>query len=328
MGPGHGKALLDELKPFRHHRIEQITVNSLEEAQRAVESNQALGAIWIPANYTDSLEARVEEGFEAENGTVDDSTIRLYIDNSAYMYSLELVNALLKTFTDFAKKTFHSRDTNMLEMPITVETTELSRDYRFSDYYMPGYFLLFMYISQITMASLTLTQECKDGLFERSLIAGVSHELVYFSHIITSFILSLLQLLLLDVTAFVFFDSPSHSSVWLRYSFFLLESLNAMSLGFVISSLISNELACLILVWFVTIPQILSSGIFWPLESLAKPVNYLFHLWPLTAPVKTIRHILLQGWDLSNQQVQYGFLSSGIPMIFFFYLALLIFKFK
>lgn len=293
-----------------------------------MENNKAIGAIWIPENYTQSVELRIEDGFTADNVTVEDSTIRVFLDNSHFLLSIEFYTSLLESFTNFARKLFQAKDMDTLEIPIKVETTELSKDYRFNDYYMPGYFLLFVYISQVTMAALTLNKERKDGLFERSLIAGVSHELVFFSHIITSFLISTIQLLLLDLIAFVLFENPSNSNYWLKFSLFMLESLNAMSLGFVISAIIDSEAACLILVWFITIPQCLSSGIFWPLESLSKPFNYLFYLWPLSVPIKTIRHIMLQGWDLSNIHVQYGFLSIGIPMIFFFYMALIFFKRK
>lgn len=326
--PGYGNEFIRQLKQVRDYAIQPTMHSSWESALKAVHNRSALGAIWIPNNYTESFDIRIEDAFNADNATVDNSTIRLYMDNSMYVQSLEFVHTLLESFTDFSKTVFKEKDMQAIEFPVELEMTELSKDFRFRDYYMPGYFLLFMYIAQITVASLTLTQERKDGLFERSLVAGVSHELIFISHIVTSCIISIVQIVLLDLTAFGMFTNPNNGSYWLHFVFFLLQSLNAMSLGFVISSLIDHEVACLILVWFITIPQILSSGVFWPLESIQKPYMYIFYLWPLSIPVSTIRHIVLQGWDLSNVHVQYGFLSSGIPMIFFFYAALLIFKHK
>ncbi|KAJ6219281.1 hypothetical protein RDWZM_005093 [Blomia tropicalis] len=326
--PGYGEEFIKQLKMVRRYTIQPTRYESLDLAIEAVHNGSMLGALWIPKNYTESLDTRLDEAFAADNETVEGSTIKLFMDNSMYIESLEFFNALVESFQDYSKKIFREQDNYGVDIPIEIEMTKLSENFRFSDYYFPGYFLLFMYISQITVASLTLTQERKDGMFERSLIAGVTHELVFISHIITSCIISIIQILLLDLTAFVWFDYPNNSTFWLQFSFFILLSLNAMSIGFVISSLINNEVACLILVWFITIPQILSSGIFWPLESIDRPLVYLFYLWPLSIPVNTIRHIMLRGWDLSNEYVQYGFLSSGIPMIFFFYAALLIFKHK
>ena len=326
--PGYGKEFINQLKHVRRYAIEPVMYDSWQSAINAVHNRSALGAIWIPNNYTESFDIRIEDAFNADNGTVDNSTIRVFMDNSMYMDSIEFMNTMLESFTDFSKSIFKEKDMHTIEFPIKIELSELSKNYRFSDFYLPGYFLLFIYISQITMASLTLTQERKDGMFERSLIAGVSHELVFISHIITSCIISIIQIILLNLTAFGLFNNPNNSSFSLLLGFFLLQSLNAMSLGFVISSMIDSEVACLILVWFITIPQILSSGVFWPLESIGRPFIYIFYLWPLSIPVQTIRHIMLQGWDLSNVYVQYGFLSSGIPMIFFFYAALLIFKRK
>ncbi|XP_027199349.2 ABC transporter G family member 20-like [Dermatophagoides pteronyssinus] len=326
--PGYGKLFIDAMKSVRGHLIQPKFYNSLEEATNTIQRREAIGAIWISENYTDAIDIRIEDGLSADNETIEDSTIRIFIDNSYYILSIEFYTTLLQSFGDFSRQLFHSKYMDLLEVPIKMEKTALSEDYRFKDYFMPGYFLLFLYISQITIASLTLNKERKDGLFERSLIAGVSHELVFFSHIITSLVISIVQLWFLDIIAFALFDNPSNSSYWLKFSLLLLESLNAMSLGFVISSSINSEISCLVLVWFITIPQCLSAGVLWPLESLSQPFNYLFYLWPLSIPVKTIRHIMLQGWDLSNIHVQYGFLSIGIPMILFFYIALIIFKRK
>lgn len=199
-----------------------------ESALKAVHNRSALGAIWIPDNYTESFDIRIEDAFNADNATVDNSTIRLYMDNSMYVQSLEFVHTLLESFTDFSKTVFKEKDMQAIEFPVKLEMTELSKDFRFKDYYMPGYLLLFMYIAQITVASLTLTQERKDGLFERSLVAGVSHELVFISHILTSCIISIVQIVLLDLTAFGIFTNPINGSYWLHFVFFLLQSLNAM----------------------------------------------------------------------------------------------------
>lgn len=202
--------------------------SSWESALKAVHNRSALGAIWIPNNYTESFDIRIEDAFNADNATVDNSTIRLYMDNSMYVQSLEFVHTLLESFTDFSKTVFKEKDMQAIEFPVELEMTELSKDFRFRDYYMPGYFLLFMYIAQITVASLTLTQERKDGLFERSLVAGVSHELIFISHIVTSCIISIVQIVLLDLTAFGMFTNPNNGSYWLHFVFFLLQSLNAM----------------------------------------------------------------------------------------------------
>lgn len=202
--------------------------NSWEATIKAVHNRSALGAIWIPNNYTESFDIRIEDAFSADNDTVDNSTIRLYMDNSMYMQSLEFVHTLLESFTDFSKSIFKEKDMHAIEFPIKLEMTAISKDYRFRDFYMPGYYLLFIYISQITVASLTLTQERKDGLFERSLIAGVSHELVFISHIITSCVIAFVQILLLDLTAFVIFDNPNQGTFALQFGFFLMQSLSAM----------------------------------------------------------------------------------------------------
>lgn len=319
---------VNQISPHRQFAIKPYKYDSLSSALDAIKNHEVMAALYIPKNYSEFLDQRIEEGFMAENETIEESTLHLYLDNTVYMYGVEYGNIILESFVNFSKKVFNDKNLTSVMSPFDIEMTPMSKNLLFKDYYLPGYFMYFLYSSQVVVASLTLTQERKDGLYERSLISGVSHELVFFSHVISSALISMVQILLVNLTGFVLFDNNQNGSFWFSFAFLLLQSFNAMSIGFVISALIDAEIACIILVWFITIPQILSSGLFWPIESVGLPYTYLFYLWPLTIPVKVIRRIMLRDWGLDHEFVQYGVLTSALPMFFFFCVALLIFKRK
>lgn len=319
---------MNQIQLHRNYKVKPTIHSTLESAIRSVENREVIAALWIPKNYSDSMDARLEEGLYAENDTIDASTIKVYMDNTIFLYGLEFKNIMLDSMLNYSKVLLAEKNMSSILTPFDIEITPKSKNLGFKDYYLPGYFIYFMYVSQIVVASLTLTQERKDGLYERSLVSGVTHELVFISHIVTSFIISVAQLLLLYYTIFGLFDNTNNGSFWFTIFFFLLATLNAMALGFLISALIDTEIACIILVWFITIPQILSSGMFWPIQSVAKPYVYLLYLWPLSIPTKIIRRIMLRDWDYTNSFVQYGILSTAVPMLVLFLFALVIFKRK
>lgn len=325
---GYGQDFLNQIQMHRQYKVKPVMHPTLESAVRAVENREVISAMWIPKNYSDSMDARIEEGLSAENDTIEASTIKVFMDNTIFLYGLEFKNIMLNSMLNYSKVLLADRNMTSVLTPFEVELTPKSRDLGFKDYYLPAYFLYFMYVSQIVVASLTLTQERKDGLYERSLVSGVTHELLFISHVATNFIISMVQLALLYYTIFGLFDNTNHGSFWFTVAFYSLQTLNAMALGFLISALIDTEIACIILVWFITIPQILSSGIFWPIQSVAAPYLYLLYLWPLSIPTQVIRRIMLRNWDYTNLFVQYGVAATVGPMLLFFLFALVIFKRK
>ena len=324
----YAEQYIEQIGAERGHSIESLYYRNLSDAIESVRNGTVLGALYFPESYTEFVDLRMEEMFTADNETVNNSTVQLFIDNSQYQRSIEFVNILLQSFQNFTKQKYKGQDPELLQLPFDIEMSGMSKDFNFADYYLPGYLLMFVYISQITVSGLTLNQEQKSGLFERSLIAGVSHELVFFSHLITGFIIAFVQVFLMDLTTFIIFENPLNGKISVQFSLFMLQSMSAMSLGFVISAFVNNEIGSIVLVWFTTIPQFFTSGVFWPIEAVNQPIKRLLYMLPLTIPISTVRQVVLQGWDLSNQQVQHGFIYTAVPMFVFFYIALIAFKQK
>ncbi len=326
--PHYSQELFSSLVSNKRHIMRAVNYCSLESAINAVKNREAIAVVWVPERYSDAIDERIEDGLNADNQTIIDSTLRLYIDNSVLMYGNGLIESLTGSFLKFMSNLYKKKNKTSILTPITTETTKFTNNLRMNDYYMAGYFLFFVFTSQIVFSSLTLTQERKDGLFERSIVAGVSHELIFISHLITNCMLSALQIILLYLTGFVLYDNPNHGSLPLILGFFMLEAINSIALGLLISSLLDREIDCLIIVWFLSIPQLFCSGIFWPLESIGKVLKFIFYLCPLSSPVETMRSIILRGWDLTNTNIRYGLLFSITPAILYLYIALVIFKRK
>ena len=98
----------------------------MNEAIQSVKDREVMGAIWIPANYTDALDLRIDDAFTADNDTVDESTIRVYLDNSIFLYGIEFFNVLIESFSNFAKAIFKEKDLNGAEIPFDIQMTSAS----------------------------------------------------------------------------------------------------------------------------------------------------------------------------------------------------------
>jgi ABC-type multidrug transport system permease subunit len=329
LDPNYSTRLLSSLVSSERHIIQAVNYSSLSEAIESVKTTRSVAALRIPKYFSEAIDTRITEGFNADNQTIIESTISVYIDNSVIMYSRGVINSLTESLISFLSDIYSENGKTFKGIAISFEKTENSKNLMINNYYLPAFYLYYLYMSQITLSSLLLTQERKDGLFERSLIAGVSHEVVFISHLITNCLLALIQILLLYVMGFMLFNVINNSSLPLLFSYLFLECLNAISFGLLISSLVDREIVSVIIVWFVTLPQLFCSGLFYPLEAMNPLLKTVFYyLSSLSIPIETMRNLVLRGWHLNNPSLSFGFLWSIVPSLVCLVIAMVIFKRK
>jgi hypothetical protein len=85
----------------------------------------------------------------------------------------------------------------------------------------------------VSLSSQLLIQERKDGLFERSLVAGVGHQLVFVSHFVTNCLMSFIQIVLMLIIAFVVFRITNYGSIEVILLLVMAQSANAVAIGMV-----------------------------------------------------------------------------------------------
>ena len=88
-------------------------------------------------------------------------------------------------------------------------------DPSFRDYVAPALVLAVTYAMSQGLTALSFVQERKEGLFERSLVSGVSCVHIFFAHFIVEFCMVLIQTLVMLYFMFDVFQVPCFGSVWL-----------------------------------------------------------------------------------------------------------------
>ena len=92
-----------------------------------------------------------------------------------------------------------------------------------------------------------------------------------------------------------------------------------MSFGVFLSTIVNNSADAMKLAVGATLPHILLTGIFWPLEGIPQHGMITFvRLLPHTETVQGMRDIMLRGWGiLESESVLYGILVSSVWIIIF-----------
>jgi hypothetical protein len=73
---------------------------------------------------------------------------------------------------------------------------------------------------------------------------------------------------------------------------------------------------------------ILLAGICWPVEGMYFILRYISLVLPLTFPTESLRAMMARGWSMDKEPVYIGMVSTGVWIIVFLIISLLVLKFK
>ena len=98
--------------------------------------------------------------------------------------------------------------------------------------------------------------------------------------------------------------SPSAGPPWLAFGITLLLALAAVNLGIFLSTFARTEFQILQFIPLIIVPQVLLSGIFWPIASLPGILYPIARLMPMTYGIEGLREVLIKGSGLDSPTVQ------------------------
>lgn len=75
-------------------------------------------------------------------------------------------------------------------------------------------------------------------------------------------------------------------------------------------------------------PNLVLSGTVWPLEAMPEFIRDISYTMPQTLAIKSLRFIITRGWDLTYFEVLIGFITTGLWIVVFNFLAVIIFAVK
>lgn len=229
-------------------------------------------------------------------------------------------------------------------LPITIEKVIYGTvNPSMTEFMAPGVIILIAYYATTALTALSLVLERKDGLLERSLVAGVNSFEFLISHIMTQTIVLSIQEVFMLATTFYIFKVPSRGPmIWVfSLTFFQgLFAINCLSIsnliiplgvagvmfGLFISSLCADEVSAAMLGMGSFFPTIMLGGIFWPIQSMPDWMASLAAFLPQTLPVESMRFILSRGWGVEYFEVTLGFIATWGWILVYLVAAAFIFK--
>ncbi|KAI1295551.1 ABC transporter G family member 20 [Halotydeus destructor] len=325
--PFLSKIFLDKLDPYL---VNQHNFSNFDDAIDAVKRGEMWGVLHIKERFSLNIQKRMILGEQVDNQTIEDSTIKVYPDLTNQQISYTMERTFKEAFIGFARDSLDllGRNPQLSEFPLALGDPVYGdlQDQGYLEYMAPGVVVSISYIMATGLTALAFILERRDGLFERSLVAGVDTLQVLIAHALTQVIVMVVQILLVLVFTFLVFDIPSRGPFIWVILLLLLQGMTGMAFGLVVSATCHQENTAVMMILGTFYPNLILSGIIWPIEAMPYWIRWFSYIQPQTLPTESLRHVLSRGWGITEYGVWIGFVVTSAWMAFFLIAAAIIFR--
>ncbi|XP_023271519.1 ABC transporter G family member 20-like [Seriola lalandi dorsalis] len=285
------------------------------------------GVIGFGKNFTSYLTKRMIQR-QVSREVVDGGSVHVWLDLTNRQIAFMLQKKLHDAFQAFVENKLGGMS-YLVALPIKFEEPiygSLNTD--FTTFVTPGAVLSITFYLAVGLTALSFVLERKEGLLDRCWVAGVSSLETMLAHLFSQLFVISVQIILLLLFILLVFKMPNEGSLALVIILIVLQGVTGISFGLVISAAIDDEQSANQAALGIFYPNLIISGIIWPVECIPYPLRYISLALPQTYASEALRCIMYRGWGLSRMMVWRGFAVTLGWNTFFLILATVILKLR
>jgi ABC-2 type transport system permease protein len=162
--------------------------------------------------------------------------------------------------------------------------------------FVPGLIALILTLVTTLMTALSLSREKEGGTFEVLLVSPLHPWQIIVGKVIPYLGLAMANVVTVLLAARLAFDVPFRGSVTLLLAASVLFALVGLSVGVLIATVTSSQLAAMLAALGGTmLPNTMLSGLIFPIASMPAPLQWLSHVIPARWFIDVVRGIMLKG---------------------------------
>lgn len=259
---------------------------------------------------------------------IDGGSVHVWLDYTNRQIALMLQKKMHDAFQGFVDNKLGSMSYQVAP-PIKFEKPVYgSQNTDFTTFVTPGAVLSITFYLAVGLTALSFVLERKEGLLDRCWVAGVSSLEMMLAHLFSQLLVISVQIFLLLIFILLVFKIPNEGSLILIIILIVLQGITGISFGLVISSAIDDEQTANQAALGMFYPNLMISGVIWPVECIPFPLRYISMALPQTFAAESLRCIMYRGWGLSQMLVWRGFAVTLGWNTFFIILATVILKLR
>jgi ABC-2 type transport system permease protein len=172
------------------------------------------------------------------------------------------------------------------------------------DYFGAAFIGLILFFLVFVVTIVSFLRERSQGTLERLMASPLRRGEIVVGYMIGFTVLALVQAV--EVLLFSLYVLKVHNqgNVLLIFGFEVLMALSAVNLGIFLSMFARTEFQAVQFIPLVIVPQVLLSGILFPVSTEPTPLQYISDVLPLTYAVNGLRDVMLKGADLTWPALQ------------------------
>ncbi|XP_066602988.1 ABC transporter G family member 20-like [Prorops nasuta] len=285
---------------------------TLEEAQDAVKHGQIVGVMHFGGNFSKAFRKRQDE-IKAETPQEQlESEIQVWLDMANRQIGLHIKRKMYDRFFDIYEKIVREcrLAKKLAGLPLKIEDPIFgSKNQLYSDFMAPAFLLTLLFFLATSVSSTIIITDRHEGVWDRSLVQGVSTTQILMAHFLTQLTIIVIQCTVTLTMSFLQFDLHCKGSIFLVIALMFLMGVCGMCYGFLISVFCSSHTMANYITTGSFYPVILLCGCIWPIEGIPKCLMWVSLSMPTTVPAIAVRSVLDKGYSFMEADVYNGFLT-------------------
>lgn len=298
--------------------IDKIPMMELNQAKNEVVLGKLAGVIYIAQNFTNAFEERHNNIRDVED--LHTSEIQVYLDMSNSQIGGVLKMKLYKKYFEFQRGLMSDCGYNekVSDLPMRLENPIYGQEEEdYTIFIVPGILLSLVFFMGTTMTATIILSDRMEGVWERSIVCGVTSAEILLGHFITQSILLIIQIGEMLVLTFLIYKIQFAGNMMILIILSILLGVCGMSFGFLISIVVDNHNMAHIASTGSIFPLCVLCGMIWPLEAQPIILQWFSKLLPCTLPILSFRNVMVKGWSIGNFDVYIGIIVEIIWLVLF-----------
>jgi len=177
------------------------------------------------------------------------------------------------------------------------------------DYFGAAFIGLIVFFLVFVITIVSFLRERSQGTLERLMASPLRRGEIVVGYMLGFTLIALVQAAEVLIFSLAVLRVHNQGNVLLIFGIETLMVISAVNLGIFLSMFARTEFQAVQFIPLVIVPQVLLSGILFPVSSEPKPLQYLSDVLPLTYAVNGLRDVMLKGADLTWPSLQ---LDAGV----------------
>ena len=261
-------------------------------AEHELMSGRAPAMLFIPASFNQRLRRNAASPVE-------------FVVDGTYASNAAIISA-------YGRAILYAFPKGSLEMPVQPEVRVwYNPQLRTRDFLIPGLFAVILMSFPPLLTALAVAREKELGTIAQIYASPLTKSEFIVGKLLPYFLIAALELAMVLVAGFLWFDVPMHGSLALLVGLGVIYVLCTVAIGLLISTLVKTQLAAMLLALILTLmPSFLFSGLVYPVATMPEAFQMYSAQLPTMYFVDISRGIVMRGAGLKDVLREAGILVA------------------